>query len=119
MADVADILTKLLDLTKESRVAWKPTVNEDTFSAVLGSKSVLVENDRNVYVLRILNKKGVELERLRSELTIVGVSSPSDERPIEDALSSLHHLAKRYALDVANELDQFMEELEKVGQPPQ
>ena len=42
MAEIADIITKLLERTNEDKVSWKPTANEDTFVAVVGNISTSV-----------------------------------------------------------------------------
>ena len=104
MAEITDVLTKLLELTKENKIGWQTTSDEDVFSAVFGNQSVLVSGETliNLSSLKILNKAGVEIE------TLVG----------ENDINKLHRIARRIALGVDSQLDELLSELDKKAQSP-
>ena len=105
MAEITDILTKLLERTNQDKVRWQPTSDEQTFVAVLGNLSVMVLRDSiGDPVLKILNKAGREIEVLDG-----GVGSGTEWR--ED-LFELHKKARRAALGVDSQLDELLKELE-------
>ena len=68
MADITDIITKLLERTKEDKVSWQTTADEDTFIVAVGGTSTSVSayegryRDQEVR-FRVLNWQGREIER--------------------------------------------------------
>ena len=105
MAEISDILTKLLERTDEDKVSWQPTADESTFTAVLGKSSVMIDQDYRLgFVLTILNAEGREIERVNS--------SEVYEVELEPLLQELYYKAKRIALRVESELDELLKELE-------
>jgi hypothetical protein len=65
MATIQDILTKLLERTKNNKILWKATAVEDTFVAVIGELSAEVRGDGRTWTeLRIRDKEGRTLELL-------------------------------------------------------
>ena len=111
MADVTDILTKLLERTNLDKVSWQSTVDDSTFLAVLGNTSVAINEEYGdygqlQYVLKILNQEGREIERLGS------YTSNKDGETSHDELSELYLKARRIALGVDSQLDSLLQELE-------
>ncbi len=114
MAEIADIITKLLERTNEGKVSWKTSVDEKTFTAVIGSTSTLLSaNDDalgNQQVrFRILDKQGREIERYDS--------LHQHDAEIGARLRELYTKAKRVALGVEDQLDELLRELEKDPEP--
>ena len=111
MADVTDILTKLLERTNQDKVSWQSTVDESTFLAVVGNTSVAINEEYGdyghlQYVLKILNQEGREIERL-------GSNTPNKYGETSYAeLSELYMMARRLALGVDSQLDKLLQELE-------
>ena len=44
MADMKDVIERLIERTEEQRVPWKTTIDEDAFSATIGNMSVMVSS---------------------------------------------------------------------------
>ena len=79
MAKIETILEKLHHLSKEGKVAWKPTVDPSTFSVVLGESSAHVSKDMDrIYHFKLLNSSGDDLDHVFHSRGI-----PGDNR-IED-----------------------------------
>lgn len=105
MAKVADILTRLLEQTRQKKLNWKTTVDEQTFVAHFSNFSVMIALDRGIPSLRVLDKTGREIEVLYGE-------SPSTSSSETTALEELHDEARRIALAVNSQLDELLKELE-------
>lgn len=109
MAEITDILTTLLERTRQDKVGWQATADESTFVAVLGKASVAIEDIRydGMIVLRILNQEGIEIE------SMVGVGASTKTTQEEDEqLKELYSKARRVALSVDSQLEDLMKELE-------
>ena len=110
MADTSDILNKLLERTNQNKISWQTTADDKIFVAVLGNSSVSISEEFDiivagtVYVFRILNLQGREIERLSSDST----TSPTIMRQLQE----LHTKARRVALGVDSQLDKLLQELE-------
>ena len=105
MAKIETILEKLHQLSKEGRIAWKPTVDPLTFSVVLGESSAHVSKDmQGTYHFKLLNSSGDDLDHVFYSRGI-----PGDSR-IED----LYEIARRRALNVDAELDNVLVELNQL-----
>lgn len=108
MAEITDVLTKLLERTNENKISWKTTVDEATFVAVIGNLSVAVSPyfdsfDEDIR-LQILNREGEEVDRF--DATTIGSSSITSHR-----LDDLYKKARRVALGVDAQLDELLQEL--------
>lgn len=110
MANISDIVTKLLERTNQNRIGWQTTADDKIFLSVLGNNSVSISEKSELdffapaYVLRILNHEGREIERITSD-SIIG----SSER---GRLQQLHEKARRIALGVDGQLDELLQVLE-------
>ena len=107
MAEITEVLEKLVQRTKEGKVPWKLTSVEQTFVAVVGNNSTMISIDERPYpVLKILDSAGVEIEMLDGKM--------SSNRVWRPALTELHQQARRTARAVGETLNELLEELEKV-----
>ena len=106
MAEISEILLKLLERTNQDKVVWKTTVDERAFITVVGENSVVVQQDDRLYgiEMRILDQQGREIDRLQFE----GTASA----PVQSQLRDLYHQARRLALGVDSQLDKLLQELE-------
>ncbi|MCH8898420.1 MAG: hypothetical protein IIC33_09020, partial [Chloroflexi bacterium] len=67
MAEVTEILNKLIERTREQKVSWKTTNQPQIFVAVIGKISVMIlVNRAGDPVLRVLNEEGEVIEALDS-----------------------------------------------------
>lgn len=109
MAEVTDIITKLLERTNEDKVSWQTTADEDTYAAVVGDMSALVSAraarfaDQDVS-FRVLNSQGREIARYDT--------GTSGDFNIVGRLRELHSSARRVALMVDSQLDELLKALE-------
>lgn len=105
MAQISEVLKKLLENTTQGRVVWKPTVTEEEYAASIGTNSVLIDRDNYGEVaLTILDSSGRDIERVRARL--------GDELEVSSDLHALFDSARRIALNVDDQLDQLLRELE-------
>ena len=106
MADMIQIAEKLVERTNENRIPWKPTINPNSFSAMIGDLSVMVSLQSNGGVfgssttLAIFDEKGTELDSLQDR--------EGNRYPI---LPSLHRAARRSAQGVEKRLDELLAKL--------
>ena len=106
MADITEILDKLLERTTQGKVPWKSTAGEQTFVAVIGNLSVMILRDAGHQpALKILDKSGREIDVLDADR--------SEGRKWREDLWRLHEEARRVALDIGTQLDELLKELEK------
>ena len=106
MAKVETILEKLHQLSKEGKIAWKPTVAPSTFSVVLGESSAHVSKDvHGAYHFKLLNSSGDDLDYAFYD----GRGLSGDGR-----IAELHEIARRRALNVDAELDNVLVELNRL-----
>ena len=104
MAQIGEVLTRLIQRTGEGGVPWQPTSDEQTFIVAYGNLSALIQIDSfGDTVLKIMNV-GNEIERLDSGVEV--------EDDISAQLTTLHQMARRDALGVDKQLDEF---LDKIG----
>ena len=104
MAEITDVLSKLLERTQEGKVQWQPTSNELTFVAVVGNLSVMILSDAYGVNLRILDKSGNDIETIHS-------GDQTTTRPDTAQLTQLYVEARRTALNVGSQLDELLKEL--------
>lgn len=92
-AQVVLLFDKLLDLTRDGKVDWQETAEEDTFLAAVPKFVVTIGKERgSVYHFEVADEFGRTLERIVSEeLPRAGVN-------LSDKLAPLHDLARRRAL---------------------
>lgn len=109
MAEIADVLTKLLERTEEGKVPWKPTADENAFVAVVGSLSLLISQSSKYSdpVLKILNNEGRAIEELDGSLR--------EGTKWKEQLWSMHQKARRIALNVGFQLDELVEQLDRAA----
>ena len=114
MAEISDILTTLLERTKQDKINWQTTADDYAFLAVFGKTSVMIREEDSEFdftvvskplVLRILNPEGREIERLSSE-TLPGGN------PTVTQLRELYSMARHMALGVDSQLDDLLKELQ-------
>ena len=109
VADITDKLAKLVERTRQNRVRWKTTADDDAFGAVVGNVSVIISSvqvDQYAYapMLKIVNKDGIDIEELSGESRV---------EPFQEVMWDLYRMARRVALGVDSQLDELLAELDK------
>ena len=105
MAEITDILTKVLERTSQDKLSWQSTADEEAFLAVLANSSITIFLDRRRdAILTILNAEGREIERLDS--------GTQEGGPWEKQLRELYSKARRIGLGVDTQLEDLLRELE-------
>lgn len=106
MAEITDILTKLLERTIQDKVNWKSAFDERAYITVIGENSVVIQQDDrpNGIEMRILDRQGREIERIQFG------GAPS--ALVQTQLSDLFYKARNLALGVGIQLDKMLQELE-------
>ena len=108
MADIADILMKLLERTDQGKVSWDGAPSDDTFIVTLGSVSVSIgtlDPFLDEVVLRISNNEGRLLESLDT--------MSAEGRSLKNHLLDLYFKVRRQALGVDSQLDDLLKALEE------
>lgn len=109
MAVITDVLTKLLELTKDNKIGWQTTSDEEAFAAIIGDLSAVILQDHwGDPTLKILNKAGVDIEQL--------YANENTNVELRFDLGELYIMAKRVALGVDSQLDELLSELDKKAQ---
>ena len=110
MADMDQVVDKLLQRTLQNKIWWKPTAIDTAFAAVVGSFSAIISLHEDPWEidmeprLRILDREGKEIDRY--DAVTVGSSQVTS-----DKLGSLYKSARRVALNVDQQLDGLLGEL--------
>ena len=109
MATMIDILDKLLERTQADKVPWKPTTGEDTFVALVGDLSIVIDMDwrgigSDIPTLKVLNKRGRVVDW-------INVDTPQGSVHKSD-LDNLYRMARRCAFGGDSELDGLLAALD-------
>ena len=108
MAEVAEIIPKLVDRTDQNRINWRQTPSEGTFGARIGNWSVTISAPAVlsgiILNLRVYDQEGKFLDEVRA----------STGTELHRSLSQLYEKAKRSALGIDRQLEGLMAELDKV-----
>ena len=105
MAEITDVLERLVERTKENKISWKSTPDPQSFVAVIGNNSVMIlEDNVGDIVLRVLNEAGEIIETLDT-----GIDSGDK---LQGGMEELHVRARRMALGVDSQLDDLLKALE-------
>lgn len=106
MAEITDILQRLIARTEAGKVPWQITSDDQTFMVVYNNLSaIILIDDVRDKVLKIVDSSGNEIERLDE-----GTQSGREWRL---QLSDLHQLARRSALGVERKLSDLLSEIER------
>ena len=115
MADMTDILTKLIEKSRDGKIAWRETSSKEKFLAMLGETGVSINSDTTirVYELQIIDKHGRVIESMFADYDSSGLL-PASERKVANNLGELHGIAKRSALDIDSTLDELASRLDAI-----
>ena len=103
MTNMEDVLTKVLDRTREGKIVWRDTGVTNKFVATIGDSVMYVEERGSLYSFVVFNSKGVEMGRLG----VGGIGK-------RVLLSELLDLARNQALGVEKHLSGLMSALDRV-----
>ena len=111
MADIIDVIDKLLERTNQNKIGWKSTVTENTFIAVVGKLGLSIRLPRpasinDIVQFRVLDKTGEVVQELNAD--------PIGNGATYYKLRELHQKARGIALDDESRLDELLAELDKV-----
>ena len=110
MAEMIDIIKRLIDLTSENRAPWKPTANSSTFAVTYGDLSLLISSrmlkGTRTVRLSVLDGQGNEIDYavLRPNRPGAGASRYKD-------LPRLFDAAKKSALGVEEKLNDLLDRM--------
>lgn len=110
MAEIADIVTRLLQRTNQQNISWQPTVSEDVFLATIGDSSSVTVNGyktgrgQEEVRFRILDERGRKLEEYDTY--------DMDDEFVRLKLIDIYEGARRFALQIDSHLDELLKDLE-------
>lgn len=111
MADVRQIISKLVERTKENRVPWGPTFFGQTYHAAVGNQLITITSDRDksssTVTLSITDSLGREL---------VKASYDSAHPEVHKELTDLYEGARQTVVGLNEQLDELLEALDSA--PP-
>jgi hypothetical protein len=116
MAEIEDILEKVLRATVNGKLQWKATADKDTFIAGLEGKFTLLVQDLGSrsfepYYFSMSDSGG----NVITEQTVYNPSTPMGSEPLEyDRVKSLYSLARRNTLDIDRKLSDAASMLDKL-----
>ena len=103
MIDLDHILTGLIQRTKEGKLRWTRTVQQDKFVTSVDAISVMIFEAEGEHGFDILDESGEVVESL-------GYEDTSEEQ--DEQLERLHVLARRSALNIDSVLEKLAQGLE-------
>ena len=116
MDKMTQVLTGLVNRTSESKLAWRPTQDINSFVVSVDALEVVVKQvgARSRYgvrecALEILNDRGQTVAVLEAEDAVFGASSFSEER--RELMRRLFSLARASALNAEETLSELSERL--------
>ena len=123
MDKMTAILDRLIDLTREEKLEWFETADQEGFIATVGTLGVIVRHlgrqeshgdDRHKF--EILNRNGRVSDTLETD-DIYGLVPEERTASAEQALAMarLYPLARRSALDAESTLEELVHELDAIA----
>lgn len=110
MAEMNDIVVKLLQGTQQNRVPWKTSASEHTFIAAFGNLSVLISSESigilTTAKLSVLDEVGNEIDH--AEHSIAGRGEVNKD----EQLWVLYQAAKRCAMGTDRKLEELMSRID-------
>lgn len=104
MVEMQDVLTKVLERTREGKIAWKDAGATDRFTVVIGDSVMYVEEGGGSHSFIVLDGSGLELGRLESDVM------RNQLAPLRELLD----LARRQAFGIDERLSGLMSELDRI-----
>ena len=104
MASIEDVLTKVLERTREGKIAWKDTGVTNKFAATVGDSVIYVQDNEISRSLTVFNRKGLQMGRTEYIGHSIG----------EEPICELIELARNQALGVEKHLSGLMSALDRV-----
>src|SRR5437764_653182 len=102
------LVQRLNRKTREGKIAWEETSEEDVFQAVFPDYSVAIFPRNNDYVLQVFNSEG----KLLVELDDVELDNITPENVnMYEEMQELHENARHEALDVDDAIDDLLTQL--------
>ena len=116
MANMTDILTKLIEKSRDGKIAWRDTSSKQKFLAMLGETGVAIDFDTStdVYELQVIDKHGRVIESISAEYRPYGISVLDPDVKVADTLKELHEIARRSALNIDLTLDELASHLDAI-----
>ena len=111
MADINDIVDKLLEKTDQNKINWRPTVTANTFIAAIGNVGVSISLPRqtvaeSLVLFRVFSERGQAIQELSVDKT--------DNPYAHSKLMKLHSKAQQIASGNDPRLDELLAELDRV-----
>jgi hypothetical protein len=115
MAEITDVLNRVIERTEQGQLNWKPTASEQTFVSVIGDRSVMISELKPTsrsplppfppsVEFKILDKGGREIAVLDDEM-VEGKERRQD-------LLRLYRSARSNALQVESQLEALLKDVE-------
>ena len=120
MDKMTEILTKLIEKSRDGKIAWRDTAVKQTFLTMLGETGVSIgfNSVTSVYELQILDNRGRVIESVSAgypSLAELEFSLPGAEKQIAtNTLRDLHEVARRSALNIDATLDEIASHLDAI-----
>ena len=119
MADMKDVIERLIERTQEQRVPWKTTSDEDAFAAAIGDMSVMVSSQmlrrpRQESMLEPMSLRIAVLDERWHEIASFEANRYSSRD--YQRLYSLWQSAKMSATGAYPRLDEFLDALDAATQ---
>ena len=112
MAEMRDIIDKLIEGTQQNRVPWKTAASDRTFIAAFGNLSVLISSEsigiHTITKLSVLDEMGNEIDHATHDTSKHNSRDPRDSY----GLWLLYQAAKRCAAGADRKLDELISRID-------
>ena len=120
MDKMTEIMTKLIEKSRDGKITRRDAAGKQTFIAMLGETGVSIDFDSatGVYKLQILDNRGRVIESVSAgygalaELSL-GLTG-AEKQMAASALRDLREVARRSALNIDETLDELASHLEAI-----
>ena len=111
MADIIEIVDKLVERTDQNKINWRPTVTANTFIAAIGNLGVSISLPRQTIAdslvqFRVFNESGQTIQELSAD----HINNPH----AHGKLMRIHSKAQQIASGNDPRLDELLAELDRV-----
>ena len=113
MDKMTEIMTKLIEKSRDGKITWRDTAGKQKFLTMLGETGVAIDFDSatEVYELQILDKRGRLIESVSAGY---GLLISRSEKKMRATMKDLHEIARRSALNIDSTLDEIASHLDAI-----
>ena len=118
MDKMTEIMTKLIEKSRDGKITWRDTAGKQKFLTMLGETGVAIDHDSvtGVYELQVVDNRGRVIESVSSGYGAYEISlrEASRRKEMIENMKDLHEIARRSALNIDATLDKLSIHLDAI-----